>query len=127
MTAILQTVVEYLEIIIVIISFLSLIIGFIAAITKSDKLRLLAERINRIQGWAESFVRDAELFANFRGADKKGWVLTKINQKCIENKIPYDAKLASNIVEKIVTITKNVNKREKDVLSVDGQKELILE
>jgi hypothetical protein len=123
MTTFLGTVVQYLDWIATILTFLALIIGFLVKVTKSEKLRKFAERLNFFHSKLEILVKQAEEFINFKGSDKKEWVLTKMNQLCIDNGISFDKQIASDLVEDIIETTKKVNKREKDV----GQKEMILE
>jgi ABC-type uncharacterized transport system fused permease/ATPase subunit len=88
--------------------------GYIAANSKNKKLKQAAENLNKVSKAAQIYVADAEQFLNYSGTEKKQWVLTKINQYAIENKIPYDAETVANVVEEIVTLSKKVNSREKD-------------
>lgn len=50
-----------------------------------------------------------ENFANYTGEEKKEYVMTKVNQYCIENKIEYDAELTETNIEKMIEFSKGVN------------------
>jgi len=45
----------------------------------------------------------------FSGAQKKEWVLTKLNRAAIDNNIPYDEVIVSNLIDELVAFTKTVN------------------
>jgi hypothetical protein len=50
-----------------------------------------------------------ENFANYTGEEKKEYVMTKVNQYCIENNIKYDAELTEENIEKMIDFSKGVN------------------
>ena len=86
---------------------LSLILGI-----KQGKYKNLFKGEN-----AKHFVMDilreamttVENFANYTGEEKKEYVMTKVNQYCIENKIEYDAELTETNIEKMIEFSKGVN------------------
>lgn len=51
----------------------------------------------------------AEKFTNYSGAEKKEYVLTRINQLAIENGIKYDSDAVSEKIEQLIQLTKEVN------------------
>ena len=51
----------------------------------------------------------AEKYKNYSGAEKKEYVLTKINQLAIENKIKYDVRMVSDKIEELIKLTKEIN------------------
>lgn len=57
----------------------------------------------------------AETFTNYSGEEKKEYVLTKVNQFAIENGIKFDAELVSEKIERLIELSKQVNKREESV------------
>ena len=109
-----QTLMEWKELIVTVLSALIIIFRLIASNAKNAKLRKAAEMLNFVAEKARELVEQAEKIVNFRGADKKEWVLTKINQACIDAGIPFDKELASRAIEAAVELTKTVNARDKD-------------
>lgn len=51
----------------------------------------------------------AEKYKNYSGAEKREYVLTKINQLAIENKIKYDVRMVSDKIEELIKLTKEIN------------------
>lgn len=78
---------------------------------KLEKWVKRAEQLNQIQKEIMSYIPLAEQFVNFESKDKKEWVLTKANQFCLNNGIPYDDDKATEILEHAIDLTKSVNKR----------------
>lgn len=78
-----------------------------AAESLAAKLDVYKQVASKINEWVEQ----AELFAGYAGAEKKQYVLTKVNQYCIDNKIEYDADMVSGLIESAVALTKSVNAR----------------
>lgn len=111
---ILAEVKEWLAVLAVAIPLLISTFTFIAKASGNKKLQKIAERINFFKEQATKYIELAEQIVNFKGADKKEWVLTKINQACIEAGIPFDTDMASDIIEGIIALSKQVNSREKD-------------
>lgn len=70
---------------------------------------------NKVKEEISNLISVAELHLNYTGEEKKEYVLTKINQFAIEHKIKFDGKKASKAIDDLVKITKEVNKREKDI------------
>lgn len=50
-----------------------------------------------------------ENFANYTADEKKEYVMTKVNQYCIDNNITYDATLTAENIEKMIDFSKGVN------------------
>jgi len=51
----------------------------------------------------------AETFQNYNGEEKKAYVITKINQFAIENKLKFDEKAISQKIEQLIKLSKRVN------------------
>lgn len=51
----------------------------------------------------------AEEFTNYSGEEKKEFVITKLNQFAIENCLKFDVNKASNKIEELIMLSKNVN------------------
>lgn len=88
--------------------------GFLIPLVKNRKAKKALEALNSIAGQIQPLVVEAERFVNYTGAEKKQFVLTKINDFAIKNKIPFDEAAASTLIEEIVATTKQVNMRDKD-------------
>lgn len=88
--------------------------GFLIPLVKNRKAKKALEALNSIAGQIQPLVVEAERFVNYTGAEKKQFVLTKINDFAIKNKIPFDETATSNLIEEIVATTKQVNMRDKD-------------
>lgn len=55
----------------------------------------------------------AEKYLNYSGDEKKQFVLTKLNQFALENKIKFNAELISNKIEQLIELSKHVNAKQK--------------
>lgn len=94
-------------------------ITFIMKFLKSAKAKKICEHIVEVGNAVIPYIKQAETFLNYSGAEKKEFVMTKANQYAIENGIRFDEALVSEKIEELVRLTKEVNKRDKDrVLSV---------
>ena len=51
----------------------------------------------------------AEKFLNYSGEEKKEFVITKINQFALENKLYFNAEIISEKIEKLIELSKQVN------------------
>jgi len=111
--------------IVTILTALVTIFTLIANLTKNVKLKKAAENLNKVSKVVSEFVVAAEGITNFAGSDKKEWVLTKVNQYAIENKIPFNKDLVSNLIEEVVAASKQVNAREKDNYKNNGSVDVI--
>lgn len=94
-------------------------ITFIMKFLKSAKAKKICEHVVEVENAVIPYIKQAETFLNYSGAEKKEFVMTKANQHAIENGIRFDEALVSEKIEELVRLTKEVNKRDKDrVLSV---------
>ena len=87
---------------------------FLAKFVKSAKAKRAAENLIKIGNAVIPYIEQAEKFANYNGAEKKEYVLTKANQFAINQGIDFDLESVGNKIEELVKLTKQVNKREKD-------------
>jgi hypothetical protein len=51
----------------------------------------------------------AESYYNYLGEEKKAYVLTKLNQYALDNGITFDEEKASQKIEELIALSKNVN------------------
>ena len=94
-------------------------ITFIMKFLKSARAKKICEHVVEVGNAVIPYIKQAETFLNYSGAEKKEFVLTKANQYAIENGMRFDEALVSEKIEELVRLTKEVNKRDKDrVLSV---------
>lgn len=96
-----------------VLALITTIVTAVAKNTKSAKAAKVANMLLSITSAATQFVAQAELITGFTGANKKEWVMTKLNQYCIENQINWDEKIADEAVEKLITFSKDVNAKSK--------------
>ena len=96
------------------VPLLSIVAGLVIKFAKTEKAKKLAKQLNFWTTEIGKYVVEAEKFLNYKGLEKKEFVLTRVNQACLENKVKYDTTKVSEILEEIVKITKQVNQREKD-------------
>ena len=109
-----DTLIELREVFVAVTPLIAGIVFLITRLTKSRKLRKLSEDYIKVEVVIENLLKNAEDFFNFSGAEKKEWVKTKVNQFCLENRIFYTENIVDETIERLINLTKNVNKREKD-------------
>lgn len=85
------------------------VLTFIIKMSKNTKVRKNAEKILLLTNQIATYVKEAEGFRNYTGAEKKNYVLTKMNQFSIDNKINYDEDYVSCKIEELIETTKVVN------------------
>lgn len=51
----------------------------------------------------------AEQFTNYSGEEKKEYVMTKVNQFALENKIKFDSEAVNEKIEELIGLSKKVN------------------
>ena len=51
----------------------------------------------------------AEQFTNYSGEEKKGYVMTRVNQFALENKIKFDSEAVNEKIEELIGLSKKVN------------------
>jgi hypothetical protein len=89
-------------------------VTFMAKFIKNSKAKKAAESVVEIGNAVLPYIKQAETFINYSGAEKKEYVITKANQFALEHGIRFDAASVAVKVEELVKLTKEVNKREKD-------------
>jgi len=90
------------------------VLTFIVKFIKSTKAKRAMEQIVKIGNAIIPYIEQAEKFTGYSGAEKKEYVMTKATQFAVEKKIPFNRVLVSEKIEELVSLTKRVNKREKD-------------
>ncbi|MDE5715516.1 MAG: hypothetical protein K2I42_05220 [Anaeroplasmataceae bacterium] len=100
----------------IILSFMGTALGFLVSLltliiklSKNKKVTKTIEQMLSITDQLNTFIIEAEQFKNYTGTEKKNYVLTKINQFAIDNKIKFSLDSVSDKIEEIISLTKNVN------------------
>ena len=88
---------------------LTSIVTFIARNSKNKKVGKAAMNLLAVINATRQFVSEAESLVNFSGANKKEWVMTKVNQFCISKGIVYDEAKVDEILEDYITFSIVVN------------------
>ena len=82
-------------------------VTFIMKFVKSTKAKKVCEQVIEIGN---------AVIPHYSGEEKKAFVMTKANQYAIDNGIEFDQQMVSDKIEELVNLTKEVNKREKDII-----------
>lgn len=93
---------------------LSLIASTVLLICRNSKNKRgekAAKTALSIIDFAQKAVVAAEQFLNFSGPEKKAFAVTQIKEWCIDSKLNYSGEQISDAIEKVIEISKNVNKR----------------
>ncbi len=54
----------------------------------------------------------AEKYTNYFGEEKKQYVITRVQQFAVENKLNYDSKIVSDKIEELIDFSKKVNNKQ---------------
>ena len=91
------------------LGFISTSIILLKKNVKNNKLKKALEKSEEILNHLIPCVSEAEKFINYSGEEKKEYVMTKLNQYAIDNKITFDKEIISNKIEELIEMSKNVN------------------
>lgn len=101
------------------LSFIGTCIGFILSVLtliiklcKNKKVRRKAEQLLRLTEEMKTFIEEAEALQHYTGKEKKEYVLTKLNQFSIANKIKFNSEDISSKIDDLIALTKKVNHHE---------------
>jgi hypothetical protein len=92
------------------ITFLS---KFITNLKARKKLENLLSFTNAIQG----FIKEAEQFVHYTGAEKKAYVMTSVEQIALNKKVKLNIEAVSAKIDELVDLTKKVNIRSSSTMS----------
>lgn len=99
----------YLSILAPMLTLLCTTVVFLQKFVKNKKLKRVLEKTEQITRKIIPYITEAEKFVNYSGAEKKEYVMTKINQFALENHIKIDQEEISKRIEELVSLTKEVN------------------
>ena len=92
-----------------VISLVLTIVIFAIKLTNTIKQKKTIENEQDLLDAVGPIMEIAEKLSNYTGQEKKEYVLTKVNQLAIENKVKYDETKISAKIEELISLTKNVN------------------
>ena len=93
------------------LSLLVACVTFVIKLVGSIRRRVKEEGAAALMNAVAPIVEIAEGFTSYSGAEKKEYVLTKVNQYAIENSIEFDAQSVSDKIEQLVELSRQVNRR----------------
>ncbi|MDE7264619.1 MAG: hypothetical protein K2N64_08165, partial [Anaeroplasmataceae bacterium] len=99
----------YLSILAPMLTLLCTTVVFLQKFVKNKKLKRVLEKTEQITREIIPYITEAERFVNYSGAEKKEYVMTKINQYALENHIKFNQEEISKRIEELVALTKEVN------------------
>lgn len=89
-------------------------VTFLGKFIKNAKAKKVAQQTIEICNAVLPYIKQAETLIGCTGEEKKEYVMTKANQYAIDHKIKFNSQLMDEEIEKVIKITKEVNRREKD-------------
>ncbi|MDE6586411.1 MAG: hypothetical protein K2K80_07015 [Clostridia bacterium] len=91
------------------VSFLIATVVFIVKFVRSIRTRKMIASESDLLDAVIPLIELAEKYKNYSGEEKKEFVLTKLNQFAIENKISFDSDAIVKRIEELIILSKNVN------------------
>lgn len=96
------------------VSILGTAIGFLIPLVKNKKAKKALVIAGKIASFLQGACADAEKFVNYTGAEKKQYVMTQAKEWALANHIDFNEQQVSDMIENIITLSKSINKRDKD-------------
>lgn len=118
-----MTLTEIISFAATVFALLSACVGFLISLIKAIKSKNAEEVKNLLSEAAQNAVTFAESLTGAAGETKKAVALAQICRQFTERGIAYDETAASDAVESIITLSKEVNAREKDKPQVSYEPE----
>lgn len=97
----------------------------IIKLSRNTRVRKNAEKMLSLTEQISVFVKEAEEFTHYTGAEKKNYVLTKMNQYSIDHNMDYDGEYVSDKIEELIETTKRVN-AVKETETVTAEKDWLM-
>lgn len=97
---------------------------FLQKFVKNKKLKKILEKTEKITKEIIPYISDAEKLSHFSGEEKKEYVMTKLNKFAIENKIDFNEELTSQRIEELISLTKEVNCKNKEESSLSAEERM---
>ncbi len=87
------------------------LLTYLYRFSKNKKIKEKALEIITLTNKLIPYIKEAEMFTNYSGIEKKEYVLTKIRQFAYIQKIDLDETEITKQLEEMIILTKEVNKR----------------
>lgn len=81
------------------------------------KAKKAEEQVKKIGDAVIPYIKEAEAYIHYTGAEKRNYVITKANQYAIENGYNFDEEAVSLKIEELVGLTKKVNTNKREELA----------
>lgn len=94
-------------------TIVSIVLTLIAGVTTLVTL-IKTKKWNKLLSFVKEAMAEADNFKNYTGAEKKAFVLMKVEQFAKANHIKFNINKVANAIEELIALTKAVNAREKD-------------
>ena len=88
-------------------------ISFLVKLVKNIREKVKAKEYDELMESVAPIMEIAENYTQYKGADKKEYVMDKVNLYAAENGLLYDAKAVADKIEELIDFSKQVNKRER--------------
>lgn len=88
-------------------------ISFLIKLIKTVREKIRNKKHSELMESVAPIMEIAENYTQYKGADKKEYVMDKVNLYAAENGLLYDAKAVAEKIEELIEFSKQVNKREK--------------
>lgn len=94
------------------LSLLVVCISFLVKMIKSIRAKIKEKKYTELMDSVAPIMEIAENYTEYKGEDKKQYVMEKVNQYAAENGITFDAKSVADKIERLIEFSKQVNKRQ---------------
>lgn len=88
---------------------------FLIKFVKNSKAKKVLQTTLNFTEALQPMIVKAEEYSHYSGEEKKQFVLTQANQFAIDHKLKFNIDTVSELIEEIVSTTKKVNARGKDI------------
>lgn len=88
-------------------------VSFLIKLIKTVREKIRNKKHSELMESVAPIMEIAENYTQYKGVDKKEYVMDKVNLYAAENGLLYDAKAVAEKIEELIEFSKQVNKREK--------------
>lgn len=101
----------YIEEIITVITLFITTVSFLIKSVKSSKAQKNAKAEIQLNDILLKLMEEVEKYVNYSGEEKKAYVITRVKEEFLSNKIKLDAVKVNDKIESLIQLSKNVNSR----------------
>lgn len=105
----LETIMQIVYISLIALSLLSTILTIIIKATKNEKVKKNAETAYTIIKKVQDLIINAESFVNYSGSEKLNFVITRMKEFSLTNKLSLTEEKITELVENEISLSKDVN------------------